>query len=123
MPRTSNQPENKMLINGKETLYIVDWDDPILAPRERDLMFIGAGVGNVWNNSEEELLFYQGYGAVTVNRQLLAYYRADRILVDIAEYSQQLLYSCDGGEDRVIRYQHTVDMFEPRGVVDKAFKE
>ena len=30
-------------------IYIVDWDEPIMAPKERDLMFIGGGVANVWN--------------------------------------------------------------------------
>lgn len=53
--------------------YLVDWDDPIMAPKERDLMFIGGGVGNVWNRSHEEELFYEGYGKVDVNPVLLAY--------------------------------------------------
>ena len=34
-----------LLIDTDGMLYIVDWDDPILAPKERDLMFIGAGSG------------------------------------------------------------------------------
>jgi spectinomycin phosphotransferase len=112
-----------VLIDESHALYIVDWDDPILAPKERDLMFIGGGVANVWNNPEEEKLFYRGYGEVSINRKLIAYYRADRILVDIAEYSQLLLFSSEGGEDRAIHYKHTVDMFEPRGVVELAFQE
>lgn len=32
---------------------IVDWDEPIMAPKERDLMFIGGGVANVWNDPSE----------------------------------------------------------------------
>ena len=30
-------------------------------PKERDLMFIGGGVANVWNKPHEETLFYKGY--------------------------------------------------------------
>jgi spectinomycin phosphotransferase len=51
-----------VLIEGNDSIYIVDWDDPIMAPKERDLMFIGGGVANVWNKSHEEKLFYKGYG-------------------------------------------------------------
>ena len=49
-----------MLIDGKGDLYIVDWDAPIMAPKERDLMFIGGGVANVWNNPHEEDCFIKG---------------------------------------------------------------
>jgi hypothetical protein len=48
---------------------IVDWDDPVLAPRERDLMFVGAGVGGAWNREDESAAFYRGYGPVTVDAQ------------------------------------------------------
>lgn len=30
-----------ILIEAGGALYIVDWDDPVFAPKERDLMFIG----------------------------------------------------------------------------------
>lgn len=111
-----------VLITNEGALYIVDWDQPIMAPKERDLMFIGGGVANVWNNPHEEELFYAGYGATEVNRDILAYYRHERIVEDIAIYSEQLLLTPDGGKDREIMYQHFIDMFKPRGVVDIAFK-
>jgi spectinomycin phosphotransferase len=102
--------------------YIVDWDEPIMAPRERDLMFIGGGVGNVWNKPQEEDLFYKGYGPVEVNQTILAYYRHERILEDIAIYAQELLLSSAGGQNRETLYGYFISQFEPRGVVEIAFE-
>ncbi|MCX7114442.1 MAG: aminoglycoside phosphotransferase family protein [Gammaproteobacteria bacterium] len=62
-----------VLIDDHNTIYIVDWDDPIMAPKERDLMFMGGGVANVWNKSHEEALFYKGYGKTEVNMTILTY--------------------------------------------------
>ncbi len=109
-----------VLIHGNDAIYIVDWDELMIAPKERDLMFIGGGVGNVWNQAHEETLFYQGYGSTTVERTILAYYRHERIVVDIAEYVQQLLLSPAGGKNRKIMYQHFIDMFASGGVVEIA---
>ena len=111
------------VLNGDDnTLYIVDWDDPIMAPKERDLMFIGGGVANVWNKFYEEKLFYKGYGTIEVNLTILAYYRHERIVEDIAEYGNALLLTTAGGEDRQEMYKHFIAMFEPNVVVDIAFK-
>lgn len=111
-----------VLLANDGALYIVDWDQPIMAPKERDLMFIGGGVANVWNNPHEEELFYKSYGNTEINKEILAYYRHERIVQDIAEYCQMLLLTTDGGNDRKVMYQHFIDMFESRGVVDIAFK-
>ena len=111
-----------VLIDENDTIYIVDWDDPIMAPKERDLMFIGGGVANVWNNPHEEEFFYKGYGKTEINRTILAYYRHERIVEDIALYGQELLLTTAGGEDRPEMYKQFIAMFEPRGVVDIAFK-
>ncbi len=110
-----------VLVNGNEALYIVDWDDPILAPKERDLMFIGGGVGNVWNKPHEERLFYQGYGQVDVDWTLLAYYRYERIVEDIAVYGRELLLKPTEGKNRLEMYKQFMNMFKPQGVVDIAF--
>lgn len=93
-----------------------------MAPKERDLMFIGAGVANVWNNSQEEGLFYKGYGKTEINRTILAYYLLERIVQDIAEYGQALLLTDDGSLNRLLMLKHFTDMFEPNGVVEIACK-
>lgn len=111
-----------VLIEGNGALYIVDWDDPIMAPKERDLMFIGGGVANVWNHPREEEFFYKGYGKTEINRRILAYYRHERIVEDIAVYGEALLLTTAEGEDRLEMYKQFMDMFEPGGVVDIAFK-
>ncbi|MBS0271660.1 MAG: aminoglycoside phosphotransferase family protein [Proteobacteria bacterium] len=111
-----------ILIDKNNNPYIVDWDDPIMAPKERDLMFIGGGVGNVWNKPLEEALFYKGYGDTAINRTLLAYYRHERIVEDIALYCQSLLFTTEKHEDKLEIYEHFISMFVSRGVVDIAFE-
>lgn len=111
-----------VLIHENSNIYIVDWDEPIMAPKERDLMFIGGGVGNVWNNPFEEKLFYKGYGKTDVNQAILAYYRHERIVEDMAIYSQKLLLNTAEDKDRMEMYRHFIAMFEPQGVVDMAFR-
>ncbi|MBX3458287.1 MAG: aminoglycoside phosphotransferase family protein [Candidatus Paracaedibacteraceae bacterium] len=106
-----------IMIDQKGKIFFIDWDQPILAPKERDLMFIGGGVGNVWNKDHEEKSFYEGYGEVKINLPLLAYYRIDRILEDIAIYCQLLLQSSSGGLDREKWYQELTSQFDNNGVV------
>lgn len=111
-----------VLIANDGTMYIVDWDQPIMAPKERDLMFIGGGAGNVWNNQEEEEWFYQGYGKTEINKDILAYYRYQRIVEDIAIYSKQLFLTTEDDKEREVMYQNFIDIFKPNGVVDIAFR-
>jgi spectinomycin phosphotransferase len=111
-----------VLITNDGNLYIVDWDEPIMAPKERDLMFIGAGVGNVWNQKHETEQFYAGYGDTKTDQQLIDYYRCDRILQDVVEFYEQLLSYDRTYKDREVSYNHFIEMFEPNGVVDIALK-
>ena len=46
-----------VLLPDDQQFFVVDWDNPIRAPRERDLMFIGAGIGRTWNSKRESDLF------------------------------------------------------------------
>lgn len=111
-----------VLIDGNDIIYIVDWDDPIMAPKERDLMFIGGGVANVWNRPHEEKFFYTGYGKTEINMAILAYYRHERIVEDIALIGQQLFLTSIDNQTRIESYKHFIDQFEPHGVVEIAFK-
>ena len=111
-----------VLINETGEIYIVDWDSPILAPKERDLMFIGGGVAGVWNQLFEEELFYEGYGPTKVNPTILSYYRHERIVEDIAVYAQELVKANSENPANELMYKQFTDMFEPGNVVEIAFK-
>jgi spectinomycin phosphotransferase len=107
---------NLMLSSGDEW-YIVDWDNLIIAPKERDLMFIGGGVGGIWNTKEEEQLFYQGYGATEIVLTALAYYRYERIVQDIAAYCEENLETEGDSPDREQGLRYFASQFLPNGVV------
>jgi len=111
-----------ILIDANDALYIVDWDNPILAPKERDLMFIGGGIGGVWNTDQEAELFYKGYGQTEIDPIALAYYRYERIIQDIAAYCEQILLTDEGGEDRQEGLQQLISQFLPNDVVEMAYK-
>jgi spectinomycin phosphotransferase len=101
-------------------LYIVDWDNPLLAPKERDLMFIGGGIDNNWKTKQEEAVFYEGYGKTEINRYALAYYRYERIVEDLAVVSEQLLQNNEGGADREQSYGWFISNFEPGNTIEIA---
>ncbi|MDP2193350.1 MAG: aminoglycoside phosphotransferase family protein [Alphaproteobacteria bacterium] len=109
------------LIVDEEDLYIVDWDTLIFAPRERDLMFIGAGI---WESGltpdQEERLFFQEYGTVQINQYVLSYYRFERIIQDISEYCEYIFLSDEGGDDRMQCITHLQQVFMPNGAIERA---
>ena len=111
-----------ILLDLEGKLYLVDWDNPILAPKERDLMFIGGGIGGVWNTAEETALFYQGYGQTEIDPIALVYYRYERIIEDIAVYCEQLFLSDEGGEDREQSLHYLMSNFLPGGVLEIAYQ-
>jgi spectinomycin phosphotransferase len=111
-----------ILIADGGALYIVDWDDPILAPKERDLMFVGGAQGFTGHTlQEEETLFYQGYGQTQIDPAALAYYRYERIVVDIAVYCEQLFLTDEGGEDREQSLRYLKSNFLPGGTIEIAY--
>jgi spectinomycin phosphotransferase len=112
-----------VLIDANDAFYIVDWDDPILAPKERDLMFVGAGLmGAGHSPQEEEALFYRGYGQTQIDPIALAYYRYERIIQDIAVFCEQIFLTNEGGEDREQSFQYLTSNFLPNGVLEIAYK-
>jgi spectinomycin phosphotransferase len=111
-----------VLIATDGALSIVDWDTLIVAPKERDLMFIGGGIGGVWNSAEEEAWFYQGYGRTEIDRIALAYYRYERIVEDIAAYGEELLLTEAGGADRERGLKSVLSQFDANNVVEIAYR-
>jgi spectinomycin phosphotransferase len=112
-----------LIVDKEDALYIVDWDSLIFAPKERDLMFVGAGI---WVSSltaaEEESLFYQRYGQTKINQDAIAYYRFERIIQDIGDYCEYIFLSDEGGNDRMQCFEHLQPVFLPNGAIDRAYQ-
>jgi spectinomycin phosphotransferase len=111
-----------ILIGDDDTFYLVDWDDLLLAPRERDLMFIGGGIDTIWKSERDESVFYEGYGNRDIDLALLAYYRYARVIEDLVAYGEQLFLSSEGGADREIAYRRLTGNFAPGGTIEIAQK-
>lgn len=109
-----------MLIGENGEFYIVDWDNPFLAPKERDLMFIGGGIDEIWKTEREEAVFYEGYGITEINFAALAYYRYERIIVDLVEFCNQLLLTDEGGADREQAYRWFTSNFRASQTIEIA---
>ena len=78
-----------LLRNRADRVFVVDWDDVMLAPRERDFIFVGepedvsAGRGSS--------PFFEGYGQLNVNWIAVTYYRYERVVQDLIEYARDVL--------------------------------
>ncbi len=111
-----------LIVDKENALYIVDWDTLIFAPKERDLMFVGAGI---WDSgltaAEEESLFYKGYGQIKINQNAMAYYRFERIIQDIGDYCEYIFLSDEGGDDRMQCFEHLQPVFLPNGAIERAY--
>jgi spectinomycin phosphotransferase len=107
-----------LFLSDEDSLYIVDWDDAILAPKEHDLMLLGAGMGI--DEPRQVELFYQGYGLVQVDRPALAYYRYERIVRDLAAFGEQVFSTRGKGGDRAQAVEYFKGQFEAGNVVEAA---
>jgi spectinomycin phosphotransferase len=112
---------NILIDDDHDAVYLVDWDNPVLATKERDLMFVGGGLGGGWRKPEdEEALFYQGYGQTEIDPVALAYYRYERIVEDIAAYCERLFLTDEGGDDREEGLRQLTSQFLPNNVIEVA---
>ena len=112
-----------VLIDANDHFYIVDWDTLIMAPVERDLMYVGGGQFLDTRSPEEEAaLFYQGYGPAQTDSVALAYYRYERIVQDIAAYCEEILITSGDSADRANGLRQLMSQFEPNNVVEITFR-
>jgi spectinomycin phosphotransferase len=108
-----------ILLDG-DNLFIVDWDQPILAPKERDLMFV---VGDGVVRSREEELFFEGYGETAVDWLAVAYYRYEWVVQEIGDFGERVFLLAEVSditrEDSVRGFRQ---LFRPGDVVEQAYQ-
>lgn len=107
-----------VLLDTMQHMWIVDWDEALLAPKERDLMFVIKGIGHNLIGPHETTCFLQGYGDLGIDRQALVYYRYAWAVQDMAAYAEDVFFSPNlGAQARNDSAHAFVELFAPGNIV------
>jgi spectinomycin phosphotransferase len=109
-----------LLVPDQGNLFIVDWDQPILAPRERDLMFVT--VGAYVTEQRAETLFFRGYGKTEIDPLAMAYYRYARVVEDLGGFAEPVFFMDASDETKMDSVKWFMAQFAPGGLVEVAHK-
>lgn len=110
-----------VMIDLDGELWIVDWDEVIRAPKERDLMFFVGGIDARLVEPHETESFFEGYGDVSVDPLALSYYRYAWAVQDVGGYGERVFLTPDIGEEsRSHAARILLGLFDPGGIVELA---
>jgi spectinomycin phosphotransferase len=108
-----------ILITQEQNMVIVDWDDTLFAPKERDLMFV---LGDNTVEIKEEQLFFKGYGKVKINQLALAYYRYEWCVQEVGDFGERVFLTKDLGEStKQDAVEGFMKLFSQGDVIETAF--
>jgi spectinomycin phosphotransferase len=113
-----------VLVGADGALSIVDWDEVVFAPPERDLMFVRGSVVAGFVSDAEATAFESGYGTSEASKTdplLIAWYRMDWAVQDLADIARRALLDPELGTPTRARAVALFEsVFEPGGEVDTA---
>jgi spectinomycin phosphotransferase len=79
-----------LIRNSNGHVFVIDWDDVMLAPKERDFIFVRESVADA---------FWEGYGKLQVDWIALTYYRCERVVQDVIACADDMFFKDDLGEE------------------------
>lgn len=79
-----------LIRNRAGQVFVIDWDEVMLAPKERDFIFI---------RQPQADAFFQGYGVAEIDWALLTYYLWERVVQDMIENAQNVCFRDDLTEE------------------------
>jgi spectinomycin phosphotransferase len=71
-------------------VFVIDWDEVMLAPKERDFIFV---------REPQAGAFFQGYGQREIDWMALTYYLWERVIQDVIEDAQNVCFKDDWAEE------------------------
>jgi len=94
-----------VLVQPSGGFAIVDWNEVVLAPRERDMMFVEGGPLPI----DDVSAFLSGYGDVEIDPVLIAYYRFEWVVEELADYGRRMFMMPELGD---ATKQESLELFE-----------
>ena len=71
-------------------MFVIDWDEVMLAPKERDFIFV---------REPQAAAFWEGYGQREIDWVALTYYLWERVVQDLIVCAQDVCFRDDLGEE------------------------
>jgi spectinomycin phosphotransferase len=100
-------------------VFVIDWDDVMLAPKERDFIFVKEPA----TGGPSSLIspFFQGYGRTETDWTALTYFRYERVAQDLIECARRVFFSDELGEPaRASAVQLFHEILAEGGMIDAA---
>lgn len=112
-----------LLVDPAGGLHVIDWDQPIYAPKERDLMFaLTTALKGCAAGTPEEAAFFAGYGGAQPDPVALAYYRYEWAVQDIGDFAASVVVRAHtGAAEKREAVQMIGGLFGPGGIVAAAY--
>ena len=86
-----------LLRDASGHVFVIDWDEVMLAPKERDFLFVKESPSDS-NALPVTPAFFQGYGQTNIDWIALTYFRYERVIQDLIACTQEVFYRDDLGE-------------------------
>jgi spectinomycin phosphotransferase len=107
-----------IMIDEQEKIRIVDWDEVIIAPKERDLMFFVED----GHASQTVDAFLKGYGETEVNQLAITYYRYDWVVQEFGDYGERIFLTDDLSDtEKQFAFDEFKELFNAGDVIEQAF--
>ncbi len=95
-------------------VFVIDWDEVMLAPKERDFIFV---------REPQAAAFWEGYGQTEIDWVALTYYLWERVVQDLIACTQDVCFRDDLGEETradIAQLFHEI-LAEEGGTIDAAY--
>ena len=108
--------EDNIIMASSGGLYIIDWDNAILAPKERDLFFFGENENNLKQ-------YFSLLSSKQAEPAIIDYYVLEWALQEIVDYSNRILSnSFFSPEGRLDAWHQFQSLFKTNQDVDRAYQ-
>ncbi len=96
-------------------VFVIDWDEVILAPKERDFLFV---------RPPHAAAFFQGYGPAEIDWVALTYFLWERVVQDLIECTRNVWFRQDWGEESRMEAVQLFDVIlaQDRGHIAAAYQ-
>ena len=79
-----------LIRDSNGNVFVIDWDDVMLAPKERDFIFVRESGADA---------FWEGYGHPQIDWIALTYYRCERVVQDVIACADDMFFKDGLGEE------------------------